>query len=174
VGAAVTAWTCAWVLTEQRERQGEEAPVLRQTVALPLPSSPTMAAPYKGSSISRTCLHPPLRSNPSDFTGSPAFVKLAKRTRACRAFAASARKRLSRQDYCARCISLSHCISLRFQRAIPQSRGSSPPVRYLSSSPSNGGVTPLFPAAMLFIHWETIENFGAVTYGVQAICRAGI
>ena len=67
VGAAVTAWTCAWVLTEQRERQGEEAPVLRQTVALPLPSSPTMAAPYKGSSISRTCLHPPLRSNPKRF-----------------------------------------------------------------------------------------------------------
>ena len=66
MGAAVTAWTCAWVLTEQRGRQGEEA-VLRQTVALPLPSSPTMAAPYKGSSISRTCLHPPLRSNPKRF-----------------------------------------------------------------------------------------------------------
>jgi hypothetical protein len=42
------------------------------------------------------------------------------------------------------------------------------------SSPSNGGVTPLFPAAMLFAHWRTIKNFGAVTYGVQAICRAGI
>jgi len=27
---------------------------------------------------------------------------------------------------------------------------------------------------MLFAHWQTIENFGAVTYGVQAICRAGI
>jgi hypothetical protein len=56
--AAVAEWTYAWVQTERRERQGEEVWVLRRTVALPLPSSPTMEAPYTDSSISRTCLHP--------------------------------------------------------------------------------------------------------------------
>jgi len=56
---AVMEWTCAWVPTGERERQGEEVLVLRQTVALPLPSSPTMEAPYTDSSIFRTCLHSP-------------------------------------------------------------------------------------------------------------------
>ena len=57
MAAAVTEWTCAWVLAEERERQGEEVRVMRQIVALPLPSSPTMEAPYTDSSIFRTCLH---------------------------------------------------------------------------------------------------------------------
>jgi hypothetical protein len=49
--AAVMAWMCAWVLTERLERQGKEVPVLRQTVAPPLPSSPTREAPYTGTTF---------------------------------------------------------------------------------------------------------------------------
>jgi hypothetical protein len=114
------------------------------------------------------------KSRRSDLTGGPAFVKLAKRNRACRVFAASALKRVSRQYYCARCISLRDCISPPLQRAIPNLGGSSPPVRHLSFVPLKWGSDAVISGRHAVHPLETIENFGAVTYGVQAICRAGI
>jgi hypothetical protein len=147
-------WTCAWVPTGERERQGEEVLVLRQTAALPLPSSPTMEAPYTDSSIFRTCLHSLVfvQIKRCDSTGAPAFVKLAKRSRAFRIFAASARRRVCRQHHFYQALRLVERLHITSARArYPQLRGVIVGRFTISySSPSNGGVTPLFPAAMLF------------------------
>ena len=75
-----------------------------------------------------------------DSTGAPAFVKLAKRNRAFRIFAASARRRVSRQHYfCQGCVSLSGWISLLFQRAIPNLGGASRSFRNRSFVPLKWG-----------------------------------
>ena len=42
------------------------------------------------------------------------------------------------------------------------------------SAPQSEGVTPSSPASILALHLEAVENFGAATHGVQAICRAGV
>jgi hypothetical protein len=176
VVAAVAEWTCAWVLTERRERQGEEVWVLRRTVALPLPSSPTMEAPYTDSSISRTCLY-------------PLFVQIEGQAIHRRSGIRSLRNETGLVVFCGKRAKarLSAALFLPALRLVERLHITSVPARYpqlggvisvvspsLIRPPSNRGVTPSFAAAMFFVHWETIENFGAVTYGVQAICRAGI
>jgi hypothetical protein len=139
----VTEWTCAWVLAEERERQGEEVRVMRQIVALPLPSSPTMEAPYKDSSIFRTCLHSPffVQIKRSDFTGGPAFVRVVKRETGLFVFLRRARESafLGSAISCQRCVSLSACISLLLQRAIPNLGGACRPLRDLSFVPLKWG-----------------------------------
>jgi hypothetical protein len=123
---------------------------------LPLPSSPTgrhhigrhhIGRHHIGRHHIRTAAFfahvstPPFRQiERCDFTCDPAFVKLAKRSRAFRFFAASARKRLSRQHhFCQRCFSLSGCISLLLQRAIPNLGGSRRSLRNLSFVPLKWG-----------------------------------
>jgi hypothetical protein len=175
VVAAAVVWTCAWELTEQRVRRAEEVPVSRQTVAPLLPSLPTRRHHIRTAAflahvsiplfvqIEGEAISPEVRHRKACATKQGLSCFCGERAKA----------RFSAVLLCA--LHLVEGLDITSVPArYPQLRGSSPAVRHLSFVPLKWGSDAVISGRHAVRPLETIENFGAVTYGVQAICRAGI